>query len=339
MNKMAHNIAQTKSGKWMTAWAGDTPWHRLGTQAQGLMTAEDALALAHLNWLVEKRPLYNRNDNGELEVIPDTYGVFRKDELGNYIPLTRGKAVGRVWTPFQNVESIDFLDELTQNQEAKIEVCGALGNGEQVWVLARLPESITINGLDVIDQYILIVNNHDGSGSLKVFLTPIRVVCNNTLTMALNARGRTNGYNIRHTGSIYDRVEAVREALGMINDDFHNWGELANTLVTVKMTEDEMDSYFIDVLGLSFNKEGDLTTRSSNILSSVKGLLANDTNTFNGMAGTAWAAYNAVTEAIDHHFTRLANGEVSKKRMESALFGTFSRTKQKAFIRALEMTV
>jgi hypothetical protein len=125
----------------------------------------------------------------------------------------------------------------------------------------------------------------------------------------------------------------------MINDDFHNWGELANTLVTVKMTEDEMDSYFIDVLGLSFNKEGDLTTRSSNILSSVKGLLANDTNTFNGMAGTAWAAYNAVTEAIDHHFTRLANGEVSKKRMESALFGTFSRTKQKAFIRALEMTV
>lgn len=332
-----HNLAQTKNGQWMTAWAGDTPWHKLGTQAEGLMTATEALQNAYLDWLVEKRPLYNRTESGEVEVVPSTFGVFRKDEEGNWIALNRGTAVGRVWKPFQNIESMDFLDELVQSQEAKIEVCGALGNGEKVWVLAKLPDSILINGVDKVDQYILVVNSHDGSGSLKIFLTPIRVVCQNTLTMALS-RGRGTGYNIRHTGKLHDRVEAAREALGMVNQDFMEWGEMAQQLVQVKLDNEQMESYFIDALNLTFNDEGDLTTRSSNMLKSVTELLGNENNTLNGMAGTAWAAYNAVTEAIDHNFTRLANGNVSEKRMESALFGTYSRTKQKAFVKALELT-
>ena len=192
---MAHNLAQTKNGQYMTAWAGDTPWHGLGTQAEGLMTATEALKLGNLDWTVEKRPLYNRTELGEVEVVENTFGVFRKqineDGSHSWIALNRGTAVGRVWKPFQNIEAMDFLDELVQTQEAKIEVVGALGKGEKVWVLAKLPDSILINGVDKVDQYILIVNSHDGSGSLKIFLTPIRVVCNNTLTMAL--RGRQGG--------------------------------------------------------------------------------------------------------------------------------------------------
>ena len=338
---MAHNLAQTKNGQYMTAWAGDTPWHGLGTQAEGLMTATEALKLGNLDWAVEKRPLYNRTELGEVEVVENTFGVFRKqineDGSHSWIALNRGTAVGRVWKPFQNIEAVDFLDELVQTQEAKIEVVGALGRGEKVWVLAKLPDSILINGVDKVDQYILIVNSHDGSGSLKIFLTPIRVVCNNTLTMAL--RGRQGGYNIRHTGKLHDRLEQAREVLGIVNKDFLAWGEMAQSLVEVKLTEHEMESYFIDALNLTFNDEGDLTTRSSNMLKTVKGLLGNEKNTLNGMEGTAWAAYNALTEAVDHNFTRLANGKVSTKRMESALFGTYSRTKQKAFVKALELTV
>jgi len=337
---MAHNLAQTRNGQYMTAWAGDTPWHGLGTQAEALMTATEALKLGNLDWTVEKRPLYNRTELGEVEVVENTFGVFRKqineDGSHSWIALNRGTAVGRVWKPFQNIEAMDFLDELVQTQEAKIEVVGALGKGEKVWVLAKLPDSILINGVDKIDQYILIVNSHDGSGSLKIFLTPIRVVCNNTLTMAL--QGRKGGYNIRHTGKLHDRLEQAREVLGLVNTDFMAWGEMAQSLVEVKLTEDEMESYFIDALNLTFNDEGDLTTRSSNMLKTVKGLLGNEKNTLNGMEGTAWAAYNALTEAVDHNFTRLANGKVSSKRMESALFGTYSRTKQKAFVKALELT-
>jgi len=330
---MGHNIAQTKNGKWMTAWAGDTPWHGLGQQAEGLMTSYEALEAAHLNWEVVKLPLEYKQPDELYDVVPDTYGVFRVEE-GEYIPLTRSTAVGRVWKPFQNVDAFSFLDELTQTLEAKIEVCGALGNGHKVWCLAKLPESIIIDNVDVVDQYILIVNSHDGSGSVKIFLTPIRVVCNNTLTLAL--RGRSGGYNIRHTGKLNNRVEEAREALGLINTDFYEWGEQAASLLDISLTEHQMDMYFIDALDLTYNKEGDLTTRSQNLLNTVKSNLDNTTNSIGKMKGTAWAAYNALTEAVDHQFTKLANGEKSMKRMESALFGTFARKKGKAFEMALE---
>lgn len=330
---MGHNIAQTKNGKWMTAWTGDTPWHHLGQQSEGLMTATEALAAAHLDWEVTKLPLEYKGSDDLYDVIPDTYGVFRVDEDGEYIPLTRSTAVGRVWKPFQNVEAFSFLDDLTNTLEAKIEVCGALGNGEKVWVLAKLPESIVIDNADVVDQYILIVNSHDGSGSVKIFLTPVRVVCNNTLTLALSKR--SGGYNIRHTGKLHGRVDEAREALGMINKDFYEWGEQAASLLDIDLTEHQMEMYFIDALDLTHNKEGNLTTRSQNLLNTVKSNLNNTTNKVGSMAGTAWAAYNALTEAIDHQFTKLANGEKSQKRMESALFGTFARKKGKAFELAL----
>ena len=329
-----HGIAQVKNGRYMTAWAGNTPWHKLGTQAEGLMTSSEALALANLDWEVVKRPLFNQLDDGTIEVVPNTFGVFRKED-DDYIALTRSNAVGKVWKAMQNVDAFAFLDELTDNHEAKIEVAGALGNGERVWILAKLPHSIVINGADVVDQYILIVNNHDGKGSVKVFLTPIRVVCANTLTMAL--QGRQGGYNIRHTSKMHSKVEEAKKVLGLVNKDFVAWGEQAQELVNIKMTADEMDDYYIDVMDLQFNKEGDLTTRSMNILNEIREYSKDDSNHVFGMSGTAWSAYNTITGVIDHHFTKLKDGTESKKRMESALFGPYSRKKQKAWNKLMEM--
>lgn len=131
---MAHDIAQTASGEYMTAWAGSTPWHGLGTSVEGLMTTTEALQKAHLDWSVVKLPLWYDTApevlNSELDAVPDTYGVFRESEDG-LVPLTRGgKAVGRVWKPLQNVDAFAFMDEILQSHEAAIEVAGALGNGK-----------------------------------------------------------------------------------------------------------------------------------------------------------------------------------------------------------------
>jgi phage/plasmid-like protein (TIGR03299 family) len=342
-----HNIAQTKDGEWMTAWAGDTPWHKLGTKSEKLMTTHEALVAAHLNWKVEKLPL-QYEDSGLMKVVPNTYGVFRHDGE-KYIPLTKGKAVGKVWKALQNEDAFSFMDELMQNQEAKIEVCGALGDGETVWVLAKVPETITFNGIDVVEQYILISNTHDGTGSVRIMPTPIRVVCNNTLTMALQ-RGKTHGFIIRHTGKLHDRMEQVRQAMGMVSTTFQQWGSQADSLLSVKMTLDEMEDYFIDALDVKFeledevNADGDvigqkkvLATRGANMVNTCKQLLFSPNNTVGNMAGTAWAAYNALTEAIDHKFTQLANGQQSTKRTESALFGPLARRKVQAWNKALEL--
>ena len=331
-----HGLAQTKDEEWMTAWAGNTPWHRLGTKTDGLMTSQEALKKAHLDWQVEKLPLRYVDTNGLVSTVPETYGVFRNDGE-KYVPLTRnGKAVGKVWKAWQNVDALSFIDELFQTHDGKIEVCGALGNGERVWVLARMPNNIVLDGVDTINQFLLISNCHDGTGSVVIMLTPIRVVCQNTLNMALQS-GSDFIWRIRHTGKKDTHLQKVLEIFAEANESFFAWGEQAAQLLDIEMSLDEAKEYFIDTLQLKRNKETDnLATRGQGMLNKCVALLAGENNKVGDMEGTAWAAYNAVTEYIDHHATELRNGDKSIKRMESALFGPLARRKQAAWKNAFE---
>ena len=331
-----HGLAQTKDEEWMTAWAGNTPWHRLGTKTDGLMTSQEALKKAHLDWQVEKLPLRYVDTNGLVSTVPETYGVFRNDGE-KYVPLTRnGKAVGKVWKAWQNVDALSFIDELFQTHDGKIEVCGALGNGERVWVLARMPNNIVLDGVDTINQFLLISNCHDGTGSVVIMLTPIRVVCQNTLNMALQS-GSDFIWRIRHTGKKDTHLQKVLEIFAEANESFFAWGEQAAQLLDIEMSLDEAKEYFIDTLQLKRNKETDnLATRGQGMLNKCVALLAGENNKVGDMEGSAWAAYNAVTEYIDHHATELRNGDKSIKRMESALFGPLARRKQAAWKNAFE---
>ena len=339
---MAHDLAKTASGEYMTAWAGSTPWHGLGTPVEGLMTTTEALQKAHLDWEVVKLPLnYDESDNGcgLYKPVPDTYGVFRESEEG-LVPLTRGgKAVGRVWKPLQNVDAFAFMDEILQSHEAAIEVAGALGNGETVWILAKLPDTIIINGQDPVEQYFLITNKHDGTGAVKFLPTPIRVVCQNTLSGAI-AQGKSSTYNVRHTSKMGERVDDVRRALGIMNKQFIEWGEQASELATVEYEIDDVKEYFIDVLGLKRDPEtGEMAdnTKTRLKMNKLMQLLSSPQNNVGDMGGTWWAAYNAVTEFIDHHATTLRNGEKNRKGIESAIFGPYARKKKIAWELALEV--
>jgi len=331
-----HNIAQTKDEEWMTAWSGNTPWHQLGTQAEGLMTSQEALEKAHLDWVVEKHPL-RYIDEGGIHTVPETYGVFRNDG-DKLVPLTRnGKAVGKVWKAWQNADAFSYIDDLFQSQDGKIEVCGALGNGEKVWVLARMPNNIVLGGVDTINQFLLITNTHDGTGSLVIMLTPIRVVCQNTLNMALQA-GSDFIWRVRHTGKKGEHLEAIQKVFNQANEAFFAWGEQAVELLDIEMTLDEAKAYFVDSLGLATDEDGRVSThpKTQRTMNKLLSLLAGDNNKVGNMEGTAWAAYNALTEYIDHHATELRNGDKSIKRMESALFGPLSRRKQAAWKNAFE---
>ena len=330
-----HKLAQTKEGEWMTAWAGATPWHKLGTQAQGLMTTTEALEKAHLDWRVVKEPLYYE-DNNEMEVLPATYGVFRTED-GKRIPLSKnGKAVGKVWKALQNVDAFAFLDELSGDHKPKVEVCGALGEGQTVWILARLPTSIVFDGVDTIHKYILITNTHDGTGSVRILPTPIRVVCFNTLSMALK-QGAGQGYAIRHTGKMHERMEEALQALKNVEQDFSSWANDVERMLETKITLDDAQEYFIDVMQLKRDEDGELATRGKNIIHNTNILLMSPTNNVGRMGGTVWAAYNAITEAIDHKLTELRNGEKSTKRLESAMFGPLARRKVIAWNKAMEL--
>ena len=353
---MAHQIAKNKNDEWMTAWSGKTPWHGLGQNfGSELMTGTEAIEAARLNWLVEKIPLQVYDEENKRHVVvPDTFGVFRRDLDGDLVSLTKGgKTVGRVWKPFQNWEAFQFLDELTNCQEAKIEVCGALGNGERVWVLAKIPYQIKLMGKDKIDCYILISNTHDGSGAVKFMLTPIRVVCNNTLTLALKQSGG-QGHSVRHTGKVHSQVDNVRKVLGLMVDEFDEWGNDAESTLSIKMKKSEMREYFANALGVERKEQADgsfqFATKGFNKILECEKLLEKKTNRVGKMAGTLWAAYNALTEYLDHVESvpkavrdGKANADDAKmqavqlKKQESALFGQGARQKRKGWELAIDM--
>ena len=155
-----------------------SPWHNLGIELNHPKTAREAIEMAGLNYTVMKKPL---------ELNPglkqDVYATVRTDThdvLG---------FVNKSYEPIQNIDAFTFFDTLVAENEAIYETAGVLGRGECIWILAKLPGYINVRGNDIVNKYLLLTNNHDGNSHVRVKLTPIRVVCNNTLTSALQGAG------------------------------------------------------------------------------------------------------------------------------------------------------
>ncbi len=181
---MSHNL-MIQNGEASMMYVGGVPWHGLGTALDKPATAEEAIQAARLDWQVKKLPLYaSDGDNSLLRLpVPDKYAVARENSLDVL------GVVGSSYTPVQNREAFAFFDPIVGKQAAIYHTAGALGKGERVWILAKLPDSIRVVGDDITDKFLLLTNSHDGTSSLQVKFTPVRVVCQNTLSLAINQGG------------------------------------------------------------------------------------------------------------------------------------------------------
>ena len=217
---MPHNLADIR-GQTAMMYYGEAPWHRLGTKLDHPATAEEAIRAASLDWEVAKKPLFISHGEKSHEV-PDRFAVVRQDQLDqDEKPAVLG-IVGPEYTPWQNREAFAWFDPIVGQGAAVYHTAGALGNGERVWILAKLPDKIQVIGDDIADKYLLLSNSHDGGSSVQVKFTPIRVVCQNTLTMALS-EGRS--IRIHHTKNLKERMAAARDALGIIEARFKDISE------------------------------------------------------------------------------------------------------------------
>ena len=211
---MAHNL-NIHNGRASMMYVGDAPWHKLGVKLPKLATSAEAIEAAGLDYEVHKKQLFCKPNGRHLVEVPRSFCTVRRDTeavLG---------IVGDRYTVLQNEDAFTFFDSLVGTGEAIFETAGALGQGESIWLLAKLPGYIRVGRNDEVKKYLLLTNSHDGKSMVRAKLTPVRVVCNNTLSAALE--GAEQEVRIRHTPSAVDRLEEAHKILGLTNAFIRSW--------------------------------------------------------------------------------------------------------------------
>ncbi len=328
---MSHELDMS-TGQPAVFVTGEPAWHKLGTVVANALTSAQAIELARLNWEVEQWELkaFDR-ELGNEALVPGKYANVRKDT---------GKVLGVVsehYRIFQNVDCFGFVDALVADKLAMFETAGALKDGRVVWMLARIPAEYRAGGDDVVQPYILLTNSHDGSKALRIFPTTIRVVCQNTLNLALQ-NGLGEGLSIRHRPSLSERVAEARQKLGIIHARFDQFDAELHAMLNKEVAGMELERYFNACTPTTTGKRAE--ERRRKIVGQFRDNFNNATNTLPGMAGTAWAAYNSVSQYFDHqrNFKGTNTLEKADHQLESIWFGSSHQAKQDAYQRALMLT-
>ena len=205
------------------------PWHGLGVQVQEAPESKDALSLAGLDWKVYQREVYT--DSG-IKIEGYRANVRNTDNKVLGVVTERYKIV-------QNEEAFSFTDALL-GKGVRYETAGSLQEGKKVWLLARLPKEYIISG-EQISPYLVFSNSHDGSAAVRVAVTPIRVVCNNTLNLALSTAKRS--WAMVHTGNIKGKIHEAQETLFMAENYMSKLGKEFEELKRQKLSERQVKEY------------------------------------------------------------------------------------------------
>ena len=217
----------------------EKPWHGLGVRVEEAPASADALRMAGLDWEVLQESVYT--DAGE--------------KINGYkanVRSTDRKVLGVVtdrYKVIQNAEAFKFTDTLL-GSGVRYETAGSLAEGKKVWLLARLPREYIIGG-ERISPYLVFSNTHDGSGAVRVAVTPIRVVCNNTLNLALDTAKRS--WSMIHTGDIKDKIQEAKDTLFMAEEYMDHLGKEFERLRKIQMTDEQVKEYIELLLPLEKN--------------------------------------------------------------------------------------
>ncbi len=201
----------------------ETPWHGLGTMVAEAPASKDALIYAGLNWQVVQKNVYTEDGD---KVFGYKANIRNTDDAVLGIVSDRYKVV-------QNEEAFQFTDDLL-GEGVTYETAGVLQGGKKVWMLAKMPHRYIIGG-DEISPYMVVMNSHDGSSGIKVAMTPIRVVCQNTLNLALSNAKRI--WTTKHTENVMNRVHEARETLQLAELYMGKLGKEIDTLSQIKLSD------------------------------------------------------------------------------------------------------
>ncbi len=314
---MAHNLEQ-RDGQTSMFYTGEVPWHQLGRHLNKPATAAEAMEAARLDYNVVKRPLKAIIHGRHYADVPNAFATVRQDTnvvLG---------VVGARYEPVQNKDAFNFFDPLVDRDEAIYHTAGVLGRGEKIWLLAKLPDYIKVGkSKDPIEKFVLLYNSHDGSSHIRVKITPVRVVCNNTLTAALS--GTESEVRIKHTASAGDKLQEAHKVLELTNQLYKELDYIFNRMALRKVTSQQLIEYVKTLV--PDNPEAENKTRTENMRNHI--LYLHDSVQDAAMhRGNLFGAFNAVTESVEHY----SNQKDPNKQLKSIWFnGAGEALKRRAY--------
>lgn len=311
---MAHEIEMV-NGVAQHVYVGATPWHGLGTRVPNDLTPAQMLDAAGLNWTVSKTPAYVNIDDKQVRI--------NQSALIRSFDSKILDVVSDDWNPVQNEEAFEFFNEFVAAGDMEMHTAGSLKGGTIVWGLAKVKESFELFKGDKIDSYLLFSNFHKYGFSTDVRFTPIRVVCNNTLTLSLNSKVERM-VKISHRKTF--KPDSVKEMLGIATDKLAQYKEMASFLGSRKAKEEDIVEYFTRIFPVSGAAKSKEISKNAEI---AMGILETQPGA-EFAAGTWWQPYNAITYLTDH----LA-GRTADSRLTSAWYGSNKNLK----VKALDMAV
>lgn len=309
---MAHKI-ETVNGKAAHFYVGQTPWHGLGVKLNAPPTIEEGIKAAGLNWTVGLRPLFT--DNG-IEV--SHRATYRKSD---------GKILGVVGPSYhvlQNAEAFRWFQPLLDANEVELHTAGSLDEGKKVWVLGKIKSKASeIVPGDTVEKFVLLSNSHDGTQAVRVGFTPIRVVCNNTLTLAHRDQA-SKLIRCLHFGNVVQTLDSLREVMNTANSEFEATADQYRKLARKRISRNDLRKYVRKVFGFDATEEVKPVTQK--IFDAVEAFYNSGRgNDMDGVKGTLWAGYNAVTEYLSY-----SRGQTQNGRLDSLWFGDSAKLNRTA---------
>lgn len=338
---MAHMIELSQSkGTHSFASHGEKAWHGLGQVVEKAMTAAECIELANLDYEVQLFPNYTKIE-GIPPLTPEesTYvekpREFSTVRMDTFTPL--GTVKGR-YEVVQNKDAFSFFDAIIDSGEAIFETAGVLGQGERIFVTAKLPDDFLVNG-DPCNKYLLLTNSHDGSSSIIAGFTTVRVVCNNTLQASL--RNLSNKVCIEHTPGAKKRLEEAYKVMNIASKYMNDVQEIFTQMANTTIQDDQLKGYITDVMRpekpiqvLESGEIEKISTRLNNQINAIyEFALGHPTQQTNAARGTVWGAYNAIS-GYYNHVHKFKNEE---HKFTSQFFGNANNKMIKGFHKAIDL--
>lgn len=312
------------------AYVGQQPWHGLGNQLSPKQPIEVWARQAGMDWQIESADVRYVSGNagtnlGSIHTFPEQRVLYRSDTKA---PLS---VVSSRYQVVQPRDVLEFYRDLVTAGGYELETAGVLKDGKKLWALARTGQSVSLKGRDEVNGYLLLATACDGTLATTAQFCSVRVVCANTLAIALG--DSTGAIKVPHRTQ-FDGA-AVKRQLGIATSNWDSFMVRMKALSDCKINDTAAETFFRRVLtypagsGAPFPVTNDSAIKAVQSLYVGKGMGA----TLASASGTAWGLVNSITEFVDHH--RRARSE--DHRRDAALFGSGAAIKQKAWDTALQM--